>query len=240
MREADALVLRAGLGILGDCNAAGDSPRQVLIASEPVYRRLGLAPGALRENFQVDAEVERFSSGQVLRIGSDVRVRLTIPCEPCAKLNRVRPGLARDAAGHRGFLGRVISDGEVRRGDEVVPTDVVLDPIPFRPRDRVYDLVARIPPGRVLGFKALVRTLGLVKTYVRVVPRFLATAPQDLPIHRVVTSEGALIPQHVAHQRLRLRDEGVCFAQNGRVRGEWLWDSAAYFSGEPIRLVPTV
>lgn len=234
MRGAELARLVAGFGIEGDANAAHNSPRQVLIASAPVYERLDLDPGALRENFLVDGEIERFASGQVLRIGRTALVRLTIPCEPCAKLNRVRPGLARDTAGHRGFLARVLTDGEVRVGDDVVATERTLPPIPLRPRERVYDLVARIPFGRVLGFKALVKTLGLTRTYVRVIPRFLVSAPAGLPVHRVVTTDGALITQHVHGQAGLLREEGVRLSRAGRVATGFLWDPTEYFGCEAL------
>lgn len=236
MCEADHVRLVAGLGIEGDVNAAQNSPRQVLIASAPVYARLGLEPCALRENFLVDGEIERLASGQVLRIGKSTLVRLTIPCEPCAKLNRVRAGLARDVAGHRGFLARVLTDGEVRVGDECAATERALPPIPLRPRERVYDLVSRIPFGRVLGFKALVKTLGLTRTYVRVIPRFLVSAPGGLPVHRVVTTDGALIPQHVHGQAGLLREEGVHLTHGGRVGAGFLWDSTEYFGAEALAI----
>lgn len=235
MRERTLLRLRVGEGIVGDCNRACGSPRQVLIASEPVYRELGLEPGALRENFLVDGEIERFRSGQVLRIGNAALVRLTIPCEPCAKLNRVRHGLAREVAGRRGFLARVVAGGTVRTGDPVELTDSVFEPMPVSPRERVYDVVARIPRGQALGFKALVKTVGLPRTYVRVVPKFLTGAPAHLPVHRVVTSDRGLIPRHVPGQSARLMGEGVCFTPDGRVCEDHLWDPAEYFGPEVLR-----
>lgn len=232
MREAESVTLRAGHGIVGDVSVACNSPRQVLFASEPVYRRLGLEPGALRENFLIDGEIESFASGQVLRLGPEVQVRLTIPCEPCAKLNRVRPGLARQVAGHRGFLGRVVAGGVVRPGDGVVLSEAVFPPMPLRPRERVYELVSRIPAGRVLGYKALVRTLGLTRTYVRVIPRFLAAAPSGVPVHRVVTTEGVLVERHVPEQARLLRAEGVPMTRAKRVRDSALWDPTEYFGPE--------
>lgn len=234
MRHSELLCLRAGEGIVGDCNRACGSPRQVLIASEPVYRALGLEPGTLRENFLVDGEIERFRSGQVLRIGNEALVRLTIPCEPCAKLNRARPGLAREVAGRRGFLARVVTGGSVRAGDQVELTDSVFEPMPVSPRERVYDVVARIPPGQALGFKALVKTVGLPKTYVRVMPKFLTGAPPHLPVHRVVTSDRGLILRHVPEQSARLMGEGVRFTPDGRVQEDHLWDPVEYFGPETL------
>lgn len=234
MRESRTLKLRAGHGIIGDANCASSSPRQVLIASKRTYDELGLAPSVLRENLLVDGDVEGLQSGQVLQVGESVSIRLTFRCEPCVKLNRFRAGLAREVAGRRGFLGRVISGGEVRAGDEIRLTDSVFLPMPDKPRERVYDLIAHIPCGRTLGFKALVATVGLPKTYVRVLPRFLTAAPTDLPVHRVITTDRSLIPQHLPHQPERLMEEGVALNDEGRVASHHLWNSVEYFGSESI------
>jgi alkylated DNA nucleotide flippase Atl1 len=232
MRHCRTLKMRAGHGIIGDANCASSSPRQVLIASKRTYDELGLAPGVLRENLLVDGDVEEFQSGQVVRVGGSVLVRLTFRCEPCVKLNRARPGLAREVVGRRGFLGRVISGGEVQAGDEITLTDSVFFPMPDQPRARVYDLISRIPSGRTLGFKPLVATVGLPKTYVRVLPRFLTAAPTAIPVHRVITTDCELIPQHLPHQANRLMEEGVALTDAGRVASHHLWDSAEYFGVE--------
>lgn len=234
MRDAGeaGLTLRAGRGILGDVSAACDSPRQVLLASETVYRQLTLEPGALRENFLVSGEIERFRSGQVLRIGSTVRIRLTFPCEPCAKLNHVRDGLARAVAGRRGFLGRVVEGGRVRAGDLISLDPVSLRPLPLRPRDRVFDIVACVPHGYVLSYAALVRAAGLTRSYVRVIPGFLAAAPPGTPAHRIVAADGTLPERHRADQHARLQAEGVQFSHRGSVSSSHWWNGGDYFRDE--------
>ena len=233
MRKVASLRLRAGYGISGDANWAAYSPRQILLASRRTYEELGLEEGSLRENVLVDGDVDAFRSGQVLRLGVSTMVRLTIPCEPCVKLNRVRSGLARDVAGRRGFLARVISGGVLAVGEEVSLTDSVFSPIPERPRERVYDLVSHIPSGRTLGFKSLVATAGLPKTYVRVIPRFLTAAPDELPVHRGITTDGFLIPQHLPRQPDRLLEEGVTVIE-GRVSENHFWNSTEYFGLERV------
>jgi alkylated DNA nucleotide flippase Atl1 len=232
MREVGALTLRAGLGIEGDTSARSISPRQVLLASAPVYEALALEPASLRENLLLDGHVEEWSSGQVLRIGDSVRLRLMILCEPCVKLNRVRPGLAKDIVGCRGYLARVIEGGVIRPGDRVVATGERLSPMAETPRERVYQLLRSIPHGRTVGFRLLVKTLGLPKTYVRIIPRFLKSAPADVPVHRVVTTERALITQHVPDQERLLAGEGVRVTDIGHIAPDALWDTSEYFGVE--------
>lgn len=230
MRQARVLHLEAGWGIQGDCNAKRHSPRQALLASAPVYEALGIPPQNLRENLLVSGRIEELVSGQLLRIGTDAVVRLTILCEPCVKLNRVRPGLAREILGCRGYLARVIAGGEVRPGDPVVPLSVQVDPLPAPHRDRVYHLLRRIPLGRVVGLKRIVQTLGLQRTFVRVLPRFLKGAPDGVPVHRVVTTEGELLARHLPDQPRLLQCEGVEIGRDGVVAEPYLWDTEEYFT----------
>lgn len=228
MHEVDVLTLRAGLGIEGDTSARSVSPRQVLLASAPVYEALALQPASLRENILLDGHVEEWASGQVLRIGATVRLRLTIPCEPCIKLNRVRPELAKEVVGCRGYLARVVEGGVVGPGDRVTATDERFAPMAESPRERLYEFLQSIPLGRTVGFRMLVKTLGLPQTYVRVIPKFLKSAPADVPVHRVVTTEHALITQHVPDQQRLLSGEGVTIT-HGRVTPDAMWDTSEYF-----------
>ena len=84
----------AGLGLVGDRSAARHSPRQVLVTSRAVLVQHDLTARDVRANLVVAGEVDALPSGTVLRFGG-VRIRLTLPCEVCGRLDRVRPGLAR-------------------------------------------------------------------------------------------------------------------------------------------------
>lgn len=95
----------AGLGLDGDVSAARHSPRQVLVVSGAVLARHGLAAAEVRANLVVTGDVDALPSGTVLGFGG-VRIRLTLPCEVCARLERVRPGLARALAGRRALHAR--------------------------------------------------------------------------------------------------------------------------------------
>jgi len=111
-------------GLEGDRHAARrkGGKRQVLLLESRAHTELGLAPGALKENVVVDGlPLESLPVGQRLRLGAEVVLELTGECEPCRKLNALRPGLMKEAKGRRGQLARVLVGGRVKEGDGVVP-----------------------------------------------------------------------------------------------------------------------
>ena len=91
--------------------------------------------------------------------------------------------------------------------------------------DRVYAIVAQIPPGRVTTYGRIARHLGIgrgaraVGWALKAVAR--SSDPLALPCHRVVNREGALTGRmHFETPDVmeeRLRSEGVSFDEEGRV-----------------------
>jgi len=80
--------------------------------------------------------------------------------------------------------------------------------------ERVRDLVASIPPGRVATFGDIASAAQLSSP--RIVAWIMRTDSQDLPWHRVITASGRPAP-HLASQQLELlRAEGV-LPHEGRV-----------------------
>ena len=79
----------------------------------------GLEPGDLHENAVIDGiDVMTLREGQSLRLGSAL-VEVTIPCEPCIQMDRVRPGLKEQLKDRRGIFVKVLEPGIVRVGDTV-------------------------------------------------------------------------------------------------------------------------
>jgi methylated-DNA-protein-cysteine methyltransferase-like protein len=78
---------------------------------------------------------------------------------------------------------------------------------------RVYDLLAQVPPGSVVSYGRLADWLECPGAS-RAVGRALGRCPVGLPAHRVVNASGRLAPGWEREQRERLRAEGV------RVRGD--------------------
>jgi MOSC domain-containing protein YiiM len=108
----------AGLGIEG-CAHANPPKREVLFVSRQHLDALDLAPGAIRENITVaGADVETWPIGQRLQAGGAV-FEITMVCDPCERMDALRPGLRKKLEGRRGMLARVVDGGEVAVGDEL-------------------------------------------------------------------------------------------------------------------------
>ena len=177
----------AGFGLRGDCHADALSPRQVLLAWSGTYRRLELPPGSLRENFTVSSDVRAWPSGSLVRIGSDIILWITFPCDPCARLNRHRPGLIRAVGNERGVLARVVHGGTAGIGDEIRVWAGALAAWSERWQDRVRWIAESVPRGQVVEYAQLARLAGVPSTYCRAFPRVLA-APAGVSSHRAVSS----------------------------------------------------
>lgn len=168
---ADAIEAR---GLLGDAHAGRLSPRQLLLAGEGVYRDFALPMHALRENLLLDAETAGLASGSVLRIGSDVLLRLMFQCEACGKLDACRPALSRDIGLRRGVLARVLRGGVIRPGDAVRDEGLLLPAWSDDWRARVIQVLDAVPPGSVIEYRDLARLAGIASTYCRGFPRMIA------------------------------------------------------------------
>lgn len=84
----------------------------------------------------------------------------------------------------------------------------------------VYQVVARIPPGRVATYGQVALLAGRPRA-ARAVGAALRQAPPGLPCHRVVNSQGSLAPpdsfSSPGEQARRLRAEGVRVSRQRRV-----------------------
>ncbi|WP_406663219.1 MGMT family protein [Gallaecimonas sp. GXIMD1310] len=84
--------------------------------------------------------------------------------------------------------------------------------------ERLYALVALIPPGQVATYGQLASLLGW---HARQVGRLMGQCPAQLPWHRVVNAQGRCSPRSgLEHQEQhqRLLAEGVNMTGSGRVR----------------------
>ena len=104
---------------LEGCAHARAGKRSVLFVAAEDLDDLGVEPGAVRENFTVrGAEVMRWPIGQRLAAG-EAEFEVTMVCDPCELMERIRPGLQAELEGRRGMLARVVQTGAVAVGDGV-------------------------------------------------------------------------------------------------------------------------
>ncbi len=108
-----------GHGLEGCAHARPGTKRQVLFASAAHLDALGIEHGRVRENFTIDGDdVQRWPVGQRVRVGG-AEFEITMVCDPCSRMDEIRPGLQQELDGRRGVLARVVRSGEVASGDEV-------------------------------------------------------------------------------------------------------------------------
>ena len=108
-----------GRGLEGCAHARAGTKRQVLFASAEHLAAVGVEPGRIRENFTVEgADVQDWPIGQRVRVG-EAEFEITMVCDPCERMDAIRPGLRVELEGRRGMLARVVRSGRVARGDGV-------------------------------------------------------------------------------------------------------------------------
>lgn len=118
MHSSMQLQAIAGKGLEGD-QSFGKSSRQVLLVDHQILHKFGLRPGMLRENITFyNLPVDDLEPGTTLSIGS-TRLEITGPCDPCWKMDRIRPGLQSELQGQRGVLANVVKSGRIAVGDTV-------------------------------------------------------------------------------------------------------------------------
>lgn len=101
--------------------------------------------------------------------------------------------------------------------------------------NRVYEIVAKIPTGKVATYAQIAEMLG-DPAAARDVGHAMSHAPagHSLPCHRVVNRTGALAPEYAfggqEKQRAMLEAEGITFFSDGRI------DMSRHLWGEPEQL----
>ena len=117
VQEAIAI---SDLGLEGDQHARDGSARQVLLMDKETLDALGLATGVIKENVTIKGlDFSSIRAGQVFFIGDEVTLEATGPCEPCSRMDEIRPGLQKALDGRRGIVAMVLNGGTLRVGDGV-------------------------------------------------------------------------------------------------------------------------
>lgn len=216
MEARSELVCHTRHGIEGDRGAEPDSVRQVLLVDGGVLDDVGLADGALRENLTVRGlELDGLRSGTELAIG-DVRLRVTIPCDPCGPIREYAGIDQKQVHARRGMLAVVATGGRIRPGDTVTDLGVRYEPIPVAPMRRCEWVARHVPAGEVVTFDQVRKAIGMAKGYVRTMPRHVRRLmAEGAPAHRLIPGgEGATVD---AEQAAALRADGVAVGDDGGV-----------------------
>jgi MOSC domain-containing protein YiiM len=107
-------------GLEGDSHARTQSKRQVLLIEHETLMELGVSVSAVKENITTRGiGLMKLSPGQRLQLGEVVRLELTVPCEPCSRMDEIRPGLREELDGRRGILAKVVTGGVFSIGDAI-------------------------------------------------------------------------------------------------------------------------
>jgi len=105
-------------GVEGCAHRRGGKRNVLFVAAEDL-EALDVEPGAVKENFTVrGADVMKWPVGQRLVIG-DAEFEISMVCDPCENMEKIRPGLQAELEGRRGMLARVLKNGSVAIGDEI-------------------------------------------------------------------------------------------------------------------------
>jgi MOSC domain-containing protein YiiM len=120
MRSVAHATALEGFGLEGDRHARAGSHRQILFVEIEVLEALVLAPGVIREQVTVrGVRLEELSPGARFRAGTAL-LEVEDLCEPCERMNEIRPGLLEVLGTRRGRFMRVVRGGAFAVGDALV------------------------------------------------------------------------------------------------------------------------
>lgn len=118
-KEVEEVEALENKGLRGCIHGRPGSKRQVLLMDIETLHKIGLEPGVIKENLTVRGlDFGSLAIGQELRAG-DAVLRITMPCDPCPRMDEIRMGLEEELRGQRGWLCRVIVTGKIRKGDRI-------------------------------------------------------------------------------------------------------------------------
>ena len=121
-QAVERVLALANTGVEGDrhARAGGRRQRQVLLMEQEVLDALGLRPGDVREQVTVRGmSLDTLPAGTRLRVG-EALLEVGQPCDPCERMDEIRPGLRTELEGRRGRFVLVVQGGSFAVGDTFV------------------------------------------------------------------------------------------------------------------------
>ena len=119
----ESLMLVAGKGIEGDFKAGRNAKRHLNILSAETVEALRTdgfktAPGELGEQIVIGGlDVDALVKGDVLRLGSEALIEVTMVRTPCEWFERIQDKPMAEAEGRLGVMAKVVKGGCIRVGD---------------------------------------------------------------------------------------------------------------------------
>lgn len=115
----DRATLIEGAGLDGDRHAKPGSRRALLVMEQEVLDRFELLPGTVSEQITVrGVDLHQLVFGTRLQIGA-ITLEVAAHCEPCERMDAIRPGLQKELIGRRGRFVRVVRGGSIAVGDSI-------------------------------------------------------------------------------------------------------------------------
>ncbi len=119
MKELDSVEAIENKGFRGCIHGRPGTKRQVCLMDVETLEKFELAPGEIKENITVRGiDFQKLQIGQEMQVGG-AKLRVTIPCDPCNRMDEIRMGLQEELRGQRGWLCRVVEPGTIRKGDKI-------------------------------------------------------------------------------------------------------------------------
>ena len=116
----DAATAISAQGLEGDRSCSADNTRQVLVMDRETLDHFELKPGQIKENITTSGlDLSQSKAGEVFFIGDSVTMEVVGECQPCGKMDAIRPGLREQLGGRRGMLAMVINGGPIKIGDSI-------------------------------------------------------------------------------------------------------------------------
>ena len=123
MKEVGSARVITGQGIEGDRHLKEDgsrSRRQILLMDRETLAEFSLDDGIIRENITVSGvDFSSLVAGDRVSIGTEVVLEITGECEPCARMDEIRPGLQSELDVQRGMLAYAEKGGMISIGDVI-------------------------------------------------------------------------------------------------------------------------
>jgi MOSC domain-containing protein YiiM len=119
MKEVEEAEAVQDKGLKGCVHGRPGGKRQILLMDSETVEKLRVSAGAVKENITTRGlDFRCLEVGQQLRIGSSL-LEITLPCDPCSRMDEIRLGLQEELRGQRGWLCCVVEGGTIRRGNRI-------------------------------------------------------------------------------------------------------------------------